>query len=242
MSLQSSLASLFYSLILPIPAILIAMSVHELCHGFVADRCGDPTPRATGRLSLNPLHHIHPLGFITLLFVGFGFAKPVQVNPNNLKKPRRDMALVALAGPLSNLLMAFFGTLILILYTKYCAEPIASLSPRTGLICAQVLFQLLQSFVLINLGFFTFNIIPLPPLDGSHILFAILPARASRVLIRYQKTFYYIFLGLIILSILSARIPALASFDILSLSLGWVRSTLYRLFLDFWGLFPGLCV
>src|SRR5262245_4412915 len=96
-------------LILQIPALLVAVTMHELSHGFVADRLGDPTARRQGRLTLNPLPHIDPLGAIAFVVAGFGWAKPVPVNAHNLRHPRRDMALVAVAGPVSNFIVAFAG-------------------------------------------------------------------------------------------------------------------------------------
>lgn len=236
--MNEMLIELLYQYLLPIPAILIAMTVHEVCHGFVAEKCGDPTPRAMGRLSFNPLRHIHPLGFLSLMLIGFGAAQPVQVNARNFKKPRRDMAFVALAGPLSNLILAFFGALLLVLYAKF-AYPLLSGSSDFSYGLSQALLYLLQYFCLINLGFFAFNLIPLPPLDGSHILFALLPARFEWKIRRYERTFSYILLGLIVLSILADRLPGLWFLDILSIVLGSVRSFFYNLFIDFWSLIFG---
>ena len=227
--MSENLLSLIYEYILPIPAILLAMSVHEVCHGFVAEKCGDPTPRATGRLSLNPFRHIDPIGFLALMFIGFGAAKPVQVNARNFKNPRRDMALVALAGPLSNLLMAFAGTLLLTLYTIYLFPLLQAGSAfSNGL--AETISALLLYFCLINLGFFAFNLIPLPPLDGSHILFACLPAKIAWKAKRYEHIFSYVLIGLILLSLVSDRI-GLPYLDILSMTLGRVRNFFYNTFI-----------
>lgn len=232
----SALLERFYPFLIRLPAILIAMSVHELCHGWVADRLGDPTPRATGRLSLNPLRHIHPIGFLSLLLVGFGFAKPVQVNAQNFKNPRRDMALVAVAGPLSNLLMAFFGMLLFVVYYVFWYEPLFLQNPALS----DTIFTLISVFCTLNLSFFAFNMIPLPPLDGSHILFSFLPLKWYYKARRYEHVFHYVFLGLILLSILSSRVPALGGLDILGLTLGRLVSWLHGLFADFWLFIVGL--
>lgn len=223
---------LFFRYVLPIPAILLAMSVHELCHGFVAEKCGDPTPRAMGRISMNPFRHINPYGFICLMLIGFGAANPVQVNPHNFKHPRRDMALVALAGPLSNLVLAFLGAGLFVLYLAFGYPLLESMQ---GL--AYTLALLLQSFCMINLGFFAFNLIPLPPLDGSHILFACLPRKWEMKIRRYEHILSYVAIGLILLSIASNYIPILP--DILSLTLGAVRSFFYNLFIGFWDMVLG---
>ena len=138
-------------LILQIPALLVAVTVHEFAHAVVADRLGDPTARRLGRLTLNPLPHIDPLGAIAFVLAGFGWAKPVPVNGQNLRHPIRDMAWVAAAGPLSNFTTAFV------------AEPLAG-----------VLFWT----YIFNLALGIFNLIPLPPLDGGHFLPYLIP-RAS---------------------------------------------------------------
>ncbi len=149
--------------------LLVAFTIHELAHAVTADYLGDPTPRNMGRITLNPLKHLDPFGTIMLLVAGFGWAKPVIVNPLNMRgNPRRDMAIVAIAGPLSNIVMAL----------------LASIPVRIGLIDMTLqstggtlpsLSFLVSEFIWINLILAFFNLIPIPPLDGSKILFAILP-------------------------------------------------------------------
>lgn len=151
--------------------LLIAFTVHELAHAVTADFLGDPTPRRMGRITLNPLKHLDPFGTIMLIIAGFGWAKPVMVNPMNMRgNPRTSMAIVAIAGPLSNLIMASMAAILF----------------RLGLVDLNSLFlgnagsfslaNLLVQFLYINLALAFFNLIPVPPLDGSKILFAILPA------------------------------------------------------------------
>jgi Zn-dependent protease len=155
-------------LLLQIPALLLAVTVHELAHGLVADRLGDPTARLNGRLTLNPLPHIDPLGALAFILVGFGWAKPVPVNAYNLRHPVRDMAWIAAAGPLSNFALAFVALLGYRLLQPVTALPFL-VDPLQGILFYVFLF---------NLGLGVFNLIPLPPLDGGHFLPYFLP-RAS---------------------------------------------------------------
>ncbi|MFP4460450.1 MAG: site-2 protease family protein [Candidatus Zixiibacteriota bacterium] len=148
-------------MILWIPPILLALTVHEFFHGYVAFRLGDPTAKHEGRLTLNPLKHLDPLGTIALVIFHFGWAKPVPVNPYYLRNPRRDMIFVALAGPLSNLAMAIlFGILVKFNYMGMVSYP-------------EVLFKMLVFGMYINVILMAFNLIPIPPLDGSKILFGL---------------------------------------------------------------------
>lgn len=156
------------SLILKIPALLLAITIHECAHGLVADRLGDPTARLSGRLTLNPLPHIDLIGALAFVLAGFGWAKPVPVNAGNLKHPVRDMTWVAIAGPLSNLLAAFVALVSLTLVRSavnapWIAEPVGG-----------ILIWVYQ----FNLALAIFNLIPLPPLDGGHFLPYLFP-RAS---------------------------------------------------------------
>ena len=166
--LFSDPARFVVQLLFLIPAFLVAVTVHELAHGLVADRLGDPTARVQGRLTLNPLPHIDPLGAVAFLLAGFGWAKPVPVNAYNLRHPRRDMAWIAAAGPLSNFAVAFVGLVAVVLIQRlglgaFVAEPLGG-----------VLFAVFR----FNLALGIFNLIPLPPLDGGHFLPYFLP-RAS---------------------------------------------------------------
>jgi Zn-dependent protease len=155
-------------LLLQIPALLLAVTLHELAHGLVADRLGDPTARLQGRLTLNPLPHIDPLGALAFIIAGFGWAKPVPVNAYNLRHPRRDMAWIAAAGPLTNFAVSFAGLVAVRILQHVTAMP-AVVEPLQGILFYVFLF---------NLGLGIFNLIPLPPLDGGHFLPYFLP-RAS---------------------------------------------------------------
>ncbi|MGH7374279.1 MAG: site-2 protease family protein [Candidatus Rokuibacteriota bacterium] len=156
-------------LILQIPALLVAVTVHELAHALVADRLGDPTARRLGRITLNPLPHIDPLGAVAFVLAGFGWAKPVPVSARNLRHPVRDMAWVAAAGPLSNFLAAFVALVAVRLLGRAGGALPFVMEPLTGVLFWTYVF---------NLALGIFNLIPLPPLDGGHFLPYLFP-RAS---------------------------------------------------------------
>jgi Zn-dependent protease len=152
--------------ILSIPGIIIGFTVHEFCHALAAYRLGDTTARDDGRLTLNPLRHIDIIGFIFILFAGFGWARPVQFNPERLRHPRRDKAIIAAAGPLSNLILG-----ILFIFLIKAVIFLQIISDWNGILAERTL-MLLSSLITINIGLFVFNLIPVPPLDGSHIIFS----------------------------------------------------------------------
>ena len=171
-------------LIAGLPGIVIAMVVHEYAHARVAYALGDYTPRLQGRLTLNPAAHVDPIGLLMLFIVHFGWAKPVQINPMNFSNPRRDDILVSLAGPASNLITSFIALIILVLLAKF-DFPLSE-----GLL---VVFNLI---IIYNINFAIFNMLPIPPLDGSHILRNLLPYEMARV---YEQLERYSFIFLIII-------------------------------------------
>lgn len=162
--------------------IFFTLPVHEWAHGFVATKLGDPTPRYQGRLSLNPLKHIDYVGALCILLVGVGWAKPVQVDMRYFKNPKRDMAITAAAGPLMNLLVSFVLLLIYNFISVFVAVP--------SLVAYIVLY-----FVLININLAVFNLIPIPPFDGSRILSAFLPDRIYYKLMQYERIIFVIVLA-----------------------------------------------
>jgi len=182
------LAALLQSLVLKIPALLLAVTVHEVAHGSVADRLGDPTARLHGRLTLNPLPHIDPLGALAFVVAGFGWAKPVPVNARNLRHPVRDMAWVAAAGPVSNLVVAFLGLVALVVIQRGVSAAFLS-EPLAGL---------LRYVYVFNLGLALFNLIPLPPLDGGHFLPYFLPRRSWAVLARLEQVGPFLLILLVV--------------------------------------------
>jgi Zn-dependent protease len=146
-----------------LPGIILGLTVHEFSHAFVAHLCGDSTSKDQGRITLNPIKHIDLFGFIMLLVAGFGWAKPVQFTEQNLRNPRTDVIKIAVAGPLSNAIIAMVLSVLFSLFVKFF--PIYS-SQST-----QVIYEIIHYAIYINWGLFVFNLIPLPPLDGSHLLF-----------------------------------------------------------------------
>ncbi|MDO8668876.1 MAG: site-2 protease family protein [Candidatus Buchananbacteria bacterium] len=169
-----------------VAAILIALTIHEFSHAASAKFFGDNTAEAMGRVSLNPLAHIDPLGFAMLIFIGFGWAKPVPVNPYNLKNTRVSSALVSLAGPFSNLICAIvFGFLL------------NFLTPLLGQ--ENMLVNFLFLLVLINIILMIFNLIPIPPLDGSKVLFSFLPDKYNNFKEKFSINGPFILIGLILL-------------------------------------------
>lgn len=191
MSLMSYSKVQWLSLLLTLPAVIIAITFHEFAHAWAADKLGDDTPRYQGRLNLNPMSHLDPVGFFLLMFAGFGWGKPVQINPRNFNRNvsmQKGEALVSLAGPLMNFIIAIVSGIILGAVYMY-ASP-AFLTSMTG----TILYILLQQLVAINIGLGVFNLIPLPPLDGSKIFMSIIPYKARTWLINHSTMFYYIFL------------------------------------------------
>ena len=171
-------------------AIFLCLTVHETCHGLAAYALGDPTAKSMHRLSLNPLRHIDWIGLLMMFAVGFGWAKPVPVDPRYFKKPKQGMALTALAGPVSNLLLAVAALALL--------RGAILVLPGTNWAIWLVNFLLELSILSVGLGLF--NLIPIPPLDGSKVLAAFLPDRAYITLMRYER---YGILALLVLSFLN---------------------------------------
>ncbi len=177
--------------VLLIPVILFALSVHEYSHGMVAYRLGDPTAKYAGRLTLNPLSHLDPMGTIMLFLVHFGWAKPVPVDPSYFANPKRDMLWVAVAGPASNMVLAFFSGLVIRFINTY---PALFLSSAIGPSFVTMMHLSLQ----INLALAVFNLLPIPPLDGSKILYGVLPREYEHIAYNLERYGPGVLFGLII--------------------------------------------
>ena len=187
-------------LILSIPIILLTLSVHETAHGYVAHKLGDPTARSLGRLTLNPFKHFDAIGFFMMMLVGYGWAKPVPINTRYFKNPKRDMAICAAAGPLSNLLMAvLFAGLFKLFLLGVDMITIQNEFTYNLLMLISIFFR---SGVEINVMLAIFNLIPIPPFDGSRIALAFLPSHVYFKIQRYEKYIFIAFFALLLTNIL----------------------------------------
>ena len=173
--------------LIAIPAALLVIIIHELAHGLMANALGDPTARRMGRLTLNPIKHLDPIGALCMVFFHFGWAKPVPIDPRYFKNPKLGMALTALAGPLANLLFAFL-CIPLVIPTLLGGAVLQSVGAMSFFVR---FFDLLTEFILIfhvmSIGLAVFNLIPIPPLDGSRVLFIFLPTKHYFGIMRYER-------------------------------------------------------
>lgn len=212
-------------LLLRLPAVLLALMVHEVAHGYIALRLGDPTARNLGRLTLNPLKHLDPFGALCMLLFRFGWAKPVPINTRYFKNPRRDMALTALAGPVSNFLMAFVGVVL------YCLTAVLfnALPEASGYLYSlqYVWVNFLAIFISLNVSLGVFNMIPVPPLDGSRIFLTFLPPKYYFGIMKYER---YIMLGLM----------AVLYLGVLDMPLSWLVGKIINGMFAVVQLIPGL--
>ena len=171
--------------------LLTAIPIHECAHAWASNKLGDPTAKNLGRLTLNPLPHLDLIGSVLMLFTGFGWAKPVIIDPRNFRKPRRDDILVSLAGPAANLVTAFLALVALLV-----------LKSTMGHLSFGV-YQVFQLIIIYNINFAIFNLIPLPPLDGSHVLMQLLPPRMAYRYARLERYSFLILIALIMTPVLS---------------------------------------
>jgi len=200
-------SGLFIQVIISAFPILIAITFHEVSHGFVAHKLGDPTAKMMGRITLNPIAHIDPIGTILMpllliIFTNgqfvFGYAKPVPINPMNFKNPRRDLAISAAAGPITNILLSLLSVLLL----RFVLIPLALISPEAlSTTVMKPLAMILRSSVIINAILAAFNMIPIPPLDGGRVLTGLLPYRQALSFSRIEPFGFIIILLLIITGI-----------------------------------------
>ena len=197
------------NLFLTIPGVLIALTFHEFAHAFVANKLGDETPKVQGRLNLNPLSHIDPVGFIFLIVAKFGWGKPVQIDPRNFNGKysiSKAEAIVSAAGPIMNFILAF---VFLILY--YILFRVTDVISALSYQWQQVIFLIMTYTISINIGLGVFNLIPLPPLDGSKILMHFLPYKGKEWFYRNQQIFYIVFLILFVTGLSSVILTPIFS-------------------------------
>lgn len=189
------------ALLLSLPVIILALSVHETAHGFVAYKLGDPTAKSFGRLSLNPIKHLDPIGFICMIAFGFGWAKPVPINSRYFKKPKRDMALSAIAGPISNILLALIFAGLLKIF--WVVSGFINVSGTLGLNLMGFCAILLRLGIQLNVSLAVFNLLPIPPLDGSKILYMFLPTNLLYKFLDYERYISLLLLVLLALGVLT---------------------------------------
>lgn len=197
--------------------VFCTLPVHEYAHAFVADKLGDKTARLSGRLTLNPMAHIDILGAIMILFVGFGYAKPVPVNPRNFKNPKKGMALTALSGPFSNILMA--------VVFMFLSNVLSLFGSSLFVQAFYVFFSFAAS---INIGLAVFNLIPIPPLDGSRVLELLIPDKYYYKFAQYERYIVIVIFGLIVFGVLDAPLAFLQNH--LYSALDYVVSLPFRAF------------
>lgn len=205
------------SYLISLPAVLIALSFHEMCHAYAAYRLGDPTAKNLGRMTLNPAKHFDPIGFICMLFFRIGWAKPVPINSRNFKNPRRDMAISSLAGPLSNVFLAIVFVVVL----RLALIPISAVFENDvqailraaftgsayavsgGFTFVAVLIYMLYAGVVLNLSYALFNLIPIPPWDGSRVFYVFLPTKWYFGIMKYERIIMIVMLILLWTGILT---------------------------------------
>ena len=209
-----------------IPGVLIAITFHEFAHAFTAYKLGDETPKMQGRLNLNPLSHIDLFGFIFLILAGFGWGKPVEINPRNFDGKysiSKAEAIVAVAGPITNFILAF--VFLILFYVLQITGVFANISGNAYLI----IYSVIMYAITINIGLGVFNLIPLPPLDGSKVLTHFLPYNAKRWFYENQNIFYIVFLLIWITGLSSVLLQPL--FNLVFQGLDFVARGLINIFI-----------
>lgn len=200
---MTSILDYISGLLIALPAVVIAIGFHESAHAFMAYKQGDMTAKNLGRLTINPLSHLDPLGFICLFLFHFGWAKPVPINPNNFKNPKKGTVLTALAGPVMNVIIAFI----------FCFIYIAcSLFVSADTVIGRILMEMVFSVISVNIGLAVFNLLPIPPLDGAKIFGGLLPKKLYFKIMEHENIIQLVLLLLLFTGVLSFIISPLVTF------------------------------
>lgn len=206
-----SITEFIIGLILRLPIVMLALSLHETAHGYVALKLGDPTAQNFGRLTLNPVKHFDPIGFLCMVLFGFGWAKPVPINARCFKNPKRGMALSAAAGPISNLLLAVIFALLWRIELEIAPEYFTDKFLYNIFYWTQ---EFLVAGITLNVGFAVFNLIPIPPFDGSRIFLILLPQELYFKIMRYERQLYAILMVALVLGVLDKPLSLVSNFFI----------------------------
>ena len=210
LNFPTSLQSFIETYVFIIPVILISLPFHEFAHALTAYALGDQTAKRAGRLTLNPLAHLDPLGALCTLLFHFGWAKPVPVNPSLMRNRKAGFALVALAGPVSNLILAFVFAGILKVMTLSITSTSATMD---------AIFKIVQLFIEVNVGLAIFNLIPIPPLDGSRILAFFLPPTLEMYYYKYEKYLFLVVIALLFFGVLTGPLDFLINSVLTSMAM-----------------------
>lgn len=196
-----NLVDILIELLLLLPVVMLALAFHETAHGYVAYKCGDNTAYNLGRLTLNPLRHLDPIGFLCMLVFGFGWAKPVPINTRNFRNPKRGMALSAAAGPVANLLLGLISCLFAGLFLALQTYLQFVSDSQFLLTCTQLFTTLCINSAYLNFVFAVFNLIPIPPFDGSRLALVFLPPKTYFGIMKYERQIMFgLLISLLVLS------------------------------------------
>ncbi len=223
-----SLTDILLIMALTLPMMLLALSMHEASHGYAAYKCGDMTAYNMGRLTLNPIKHLHPMGFLCMMITGFGWARPVPVNARNFRDPKKGMAITAAAGPLANMLLGTVCTVLYALFSVLYVKCVLSGASSFWITCTDLFTLMFWYGAMVNFIFMVFNLIPLPPFDGSRIFYVFLPQKFYFAVMQYERQ---IMLGVLVGMILLSRLLNFSPFSFVAeLLMDLIAQPVARLF------------